>query len=68
MFDARAGRILDGCSCSIAHWAIREPVKAPDAGTALPRAREKPPQVHSRIISSNGFQGIFEDFKVTLRQ
>ena len=59
--------VLDGYSCSIVHWEIREAMTEQDVEILLQRAREKFPDARPRIISDNGPQFISRDFKQFLR-
>ena len=59
--------LLDGCSCFIIHWEIRQTMTEVDVETIIQRARERFPGVYPRIISDNGPQFIAKDFKEFIR-
>jgi transposase InsO family protein len=48
--------ILDGYSRAIVHWEARETMKETDVAIIFPRAIEKLPGVHPRIISDTDSQ------------
>ena len=59
--------VLDGCSCFLLHWDLRESMKEADIEMILERAKEKYPEARSRIISDNGPQFIARDFQEFIR-
>ena len=59
--------LLDGCSRSVVHGAIKASMTEADVEIIVQRAREKFPGVTPRIISDNGPQFIAKDFKEFIR-
>lgn len=59
--------VIDGASRYLAHWEIRESMKARDVEIVLQRAHEKYPGAHPRIISDNGPQYVAREFKEFIR-
>ena len=59
--------VLDGCSCFIAHWEIRQSMTEADIEIIIQRAKEAFPDARLRVISDNGPQFIAKDFKEFIR-
>ena len=59
--------VIDGASRYLAHWEIRESMKARDVEIVLQRAHEKFPNARPRIISDNGPQYVSREFKEFIR-
>jgi len=59
--------ILDGYSCFLVHWDLREQMTEADIEIILERAKERFPGLKPRVISDNGPQFIAKDFKEFIR-
>ena len=59
--------VLDGFSRPIVHWEICESMREADVEIVLQRVRERFPDAEPRIISDNGPQFIFKDFREFIR-
>jgi putative transposase len=54
--------ILDGYSCFLVHWDLREQMTEADIEIILERAKERFPGLKPRVISDNGPQFIAKEF------
>ena len=59
--------MLDGYSCFVVRWEIREQMREVDIETILQRAQEAFPEARPTIISDNGPQFVAKDFKEFIR-
>ena len=55
--------VLDGYSCYIVHWDLRENIKENDVAFVQQAALKKIPSVHPRYITDNGKQFTGKEFQ-----